>query len=488
MKNAMKNTLKKYIALLLSLLLVFSCLPAQAQAEEQKQEQEQQQEQEQEPYLSFPDVPMSAWYFGAVEFGLSRGWFVGTSDTTFSPSEPMTRAMFVTVLGKRAGIDAALYSSSRFADVPQSSYYSPYVEWAARYQIVMGVGTAVFSPHDGITREQLATFLYRYAAATENDLWYNSDIFYSYSDSNEVSYWAEEAMMWAVNKNILKGSDGKLLPKNTATRAEVAQVLMSCENVLTRSEIKTEPVMPDLSHTWARVATPTYVYSKPGEGKTSKLLSAGTIVSVKPTDDFFWYTLHTDDGEAGCLYGEDIFAYSDSWTLSKKSLSQEAIAEKIEALKKKFPQGSYWNHMGNKIPSGTQTPYSVTSTPCRHSVYGMSYCNRYGGSFLKWRPQYNSLQQCLGFAALLSDEIFGVDAPIYSFTDYNELRVGDHIRLTSSVHSMVVVEKTEKGVIVAEANRNYENCQIFWTRELSRTYFEITHRGEVTYISRYPRL
>ncbi len=195
----------------------------------------------------FEDVKTSAWYYNAVEYAVSEGLFAGTGKTTFSPDGPMTRGMFVTVLGRKAGVDKSQYLTCRFNDVKAGAFYAPYAEWAAAYGIVSGVSETRFSPNDKITREQMASILYRYAKATENDATFSAEAYNSFSDTGKVSGWAAEAFQWAADKGIINGSDGKLNPKNTASRAQVAQIFYAGKDILIKTEVTTEPILPGSS-------------------------------------------------------------------------------------------------------------------------------------------------------------------------------------------------------------------------------------------------
>ena len=86
---------------------------------------------------NFTDVHQGQWFYTAVDYAVNEGLFSGTSATTFSPNTPMTRAMFVRVLGNKAGVDAADYPGSYFLDVPKGTWYTPYVQWADRSQPVV---------------------------------------------------------------------------------------------------------------------------------------------------------------------------------------------------------------------------------------------------------------------------------------------------------------------------------------------------------------
>ncbi len=162
----------------------------------------------------------------------------------------------------------------------------------------------------------------------------------------------------------------------------------------------------------------------------------------------------------------------------------KTVEDRLMELKEQFPPGSYWNHRGIDIEDGTPTWKIVTDIPCDHSAYGDTYCNRYNGATKEFFPQYDYLTQCLGFSSMLSDQIFGEEAPIRIFRDYNELRVGDQIRLTGSWHSMVVIEKEDDYVCVAECDEDSITCEISWGRKILRSDLA-AYGEEIEYITRY---
>lgn len=190
----------------------------------------------------FADVKPTAWYYNAVDYAAAESLFSGTGDGEFSPDMGMTRGMFVTVLGRKSGVSDTKPASSRFSDVKIKDYFSPYTEWAAKYGIVNGTGNGKFSPNDRITREQMAKILYGYAQKTGNDTSVDPSKFEAFPDKGKVSGYAVQAMKWAVSHGIINGSDGRLDPKGTATRAQVAQVFLNAREVLTKTEIVEQPL------------------------------------------------------------------------------------------------------------------------------------------------------------------------------------------------------------------------------------------------------
>ena len=155
--------------------------------------------------------------------------------------------------------------------------------------------------------------------------------------------------------------------------------------------------------------------------------------------------------------------FAVSYYEEPQPITEEEAAATLESLRDAFPDGSYWNHMGLE----EWDEFTVTDIPCDHDLYWDTYCNSYTGGIQELFPQFEPMEQCLGFAALLSDLVFGEDAPVSTFTDYTQLRVGDHIRLELTEHSMTVLTVAEEGITVVECNRDYEHCRISWDRFLS---------------------
>ena len=172
--------------------------------------------------VDFADAAQAAWAGDAIAFVSSHELFQGTGEGSFSPNQPMNRAMLVTVLHRlertpQAGVAA------QFADVSQGAYYTDAVAWASESGIVTGTG-AGFDPEAPISREQLATILYRYMA--KQGVQAEQGSLSAFADGGAVSPWAQEAMGYAVGAGLMTGKDGGTLdPQGTATRAEVAVVL-----------------------------------------------------------------------------------------------------------------------------------------------------------------------------------------------------------------------------------------------------------------------
>jgi len=185
------------------------------------------------PQLPFTDVPVGAWFFPAIDFVFKNQLFAGTTSTTFSPGTAMSRGMFVTVLHRLDGRPEA-GPGGVFLDVADPSiYYFDAVTWANANGIVRGYEDGSFQPARPVTRQEMAAIMHRYATFKDRNTSTTSTVFDSFPDRGQVSEFAVGAMRWATSMEIIRGSsDGRLLPLNTATRAEVAQIILNyCEKV-----------------------------------------------------------------------------------------------------------------------------------------------------------------------------------------------------------------------------------------------------------------
>lgn len=172
----------------------------------------------------FTDVPADHWANDAVAYVYENGLMSGVDETTFSPNGTTTRAMIVTVLYRMAG-EPAVSGGGKFTDVDPNAWYGPAVAWAAANDIVTGVSATSFAPNNPITREQMATILYRYADNQHYDTsaWASLSV---YTDAGQISSYADDAMRWACGAGLLTGTSATTLsPKGTANRAQIAVIL-----------------------------------------------------------------------------------------------------------------------------------------------------------------------------------------------------------------------------------------------------------------------
>ena len=180
------------------------------------------------PAEAFSDLDTSKWYHEGVCYVLRNGIMNGMGDGIFAPDKAMTRAELVTTLYRVAGSPDVEDLENPFEDVADDTWYTDAVIWAANNGVVNGTSETTFTPNALITREQLAAILYRYSGAEAVEEDYLKD----FSDADAISAYAVEAMNWAVAKGLITGmGDGTLAPRGTATRAQVATILMRyCNN------------------------------------------------------------------------------------------------------------------------------------------------------------------------------------------------------------------------------------------------------------------
>ncbi|MDR2355140.1 MAG: S-layer homology domain-containing protein [Clostridiales Family XIII bacterium] len=172
------------------------------------------------------DVKASDWYYNAARYVTGEGLFDAYDATgAFGAGAPMTRAMLVTAL-YRAAASPDVAPSPEFSDVPAGTPLSAAVSWARDAGIVSGMGDGTFRPEASVTREQITAMLFRYARHTGADTRVAGDLA-AFADASEIAGWAEEALAWAVGARIVNGmGDGLVAPRGTATRAQVAQMLL----------------------------------------------------------------------------------------------------------------------------------------------------------------------------------------------------------------------------------------------------------------------
>ncbi len=177
----------------------------------------------------FTDVARDAWYHDAVQWAVDKGIMNGVAPDLFDPDGTATRAMVVTMLWRLAGEPAA--AGSDFSDVTGDSWYADAVAWAASTGAVNGMSADTFAPDAEITREQLATILYRYAQSQGKGFTGAWAFPLDYPDAGDVSDWAYEAMCWMTMNGIIQGmDDGTLDPGANATRAQIATMFQRfCE-------------------------------------------------------------------------------------------------------------------------------------------------------------------------------------------------------------------------------------------------------------------
>lgn len=208
---------KRLLSLALALCLALSLLPGTALAAGEN---------------PFTDVPASHWAHDDITYVYENDLMNGTDGSLFSPESTTTRAQVVTVLYRLAGQPAADWANP-FWDVPASAWFHDAVTWAWENDITGGVSSTHFGAGNAVTREQLATFLYRYAQDQGYDTSARADLS-GYSDAGLVSSYATEALSWANATGLITGTTATTLsPQGSATRAQVATILSRfCQDVI----------------------------------------------------------------------------------------------------------------------------------------------------------------------------------------------------------------------------------------------------------------
>ena len=216
----MRNQRRFWSFLMACVLALTLCVPAMAAVDD----------------TGFSDVAANAWYADAAQYVRDNGIMNGTSGTTFSPNSTMTRAMLATVLYRAAG-SPAVNQTADFRDVSAGAYYSDAAAWASSNGIVTGYGNGLFGSNDPVTREQIATILWRYQGSPAP-----AGTAANFTDQSTISSYAVNAVAWARENGIINGMEGnRFAPKNNATRAQVATILW---NYLQNETPAPEPI-PD---------------------------------------------------------------------------------------------------------------------------------------------------------------------------------------------------------------------------------------------------
>ena len=295
----------------------------------------------------FTDVKSSDWFYEDVAYAFENGLFQGTSDTTFSPNNNMSRGMFVTVLGRSAGIDEEAYRSFSFSDVPVGEYYAPHVNWAYGIGVVNGAGGGKFGPNEPIRRQDLVTMLYRYVAHIGGDTSVgdtsvgDTGAYTRFSDRALVSDYAVAPFQWAVSRRIISGmSATELSPTTYATRAQVAKIFRVAEEFLQPVETPEPTLDADVkSVESAYEATLKNLVDGTREVEVSEVVAAlyadalrleedGLIKNLEICEDAILYEY--EDGVPGGIY-IDLPVFEDSAEAEEFELSPlDEVPEQAE--------------------------------------------------------------------------------------------------------------------------------------------------------------
>ncbi len=199
--------MKKILSVIFAMIMTLSCITAISAASS-----------------GFSDVGADRWSASAIKYAVDRGYMNGVGDGKFDPTGSLTRAMVATVLWRREGAPAPT-APSGFVDVPAGAWYADAVAWAKQTGVVNGMTETTFAPNAFITREQLATMLFRFSSTAPVSVPERADLT-PFADDEKTSAWARESLEWAVEAGLINGTDGnRLLPSGNATREQFAAII-----------------------------------------------------------------------------------------------------------------------------------------------------------------------------------------------------------------------------------------------------------------------
>lgn len=196
-----------------------------------------------EDTLPFKDVGAKKWFYEAVKYVFENELMNGTTADKFEPNTKMTRAMFVTILGRLHG--AKPYESGAFSDVKKNSWYSGYVCWASDNEIFTGFPDNTFRPNESLTREQMATAMTRYVQYLGISPVKDPTAPVTFADNKKIANWAKEFVNYMKTYGLVKGDNaGNFNPKGTLTRAEAATIVQRLHEMINYLRIE-KPITPD---------------------------------------------------------------------------------------------------------------------------------------------------------------------------------------------------------------------------------------------------
>ncbi len=264
----------------------------------------------------FTDVPADAWYASFVDYVYKHNMMAGTSDTTFSPNQTMTRGMLVTVLYSGAG-RLPHSGNNPFSDVGDT-WYTDAVIWCYENGIVAGTSATTFSPNSPVTREQMVTILYKFMDSEWTDVSPRADLSV-YSDNGLITPYAREAFSWAVAAGVVKGASAtELAPQGIATRAQCAVVLQGCREWL-----------------GAMIGAPETTQPAP---------TAPALTEPKPTEHVHQWAHHHEDAEG--YNSEYCVCNACGWSFCIDGMSDEDITH------------TWFEHEDEMMQQGEQHSYT----------------------------------------------------------------------------------------------------------------------------------
>jgi hypothetical protein len=283
----------------------------------------------------YSDLKADAWYMEYVPYMIRNGYMSDTGYGKFEPNATVNRAMFVTILGRIAGVNTSAYNgASKFTDVPEGQWYTPYVNWAVDKGISDGNGNGTFSPKKAITREQMATMIYRYIKAYGMKTWDSYIAAEKFKDSGDISSYATNAVELVRKAGIMDGyEDHSFLPKKTAKRAEAAAV---CYRLIAATEKTTENVFEEFALDYSCNAGVGNSYSS---------------ITINSDGSFTGGMRDLDGGETGSGYpGGTEYSCTFSGRFSTpQRVSEHVYVVRLEEMNLKGTVGEVYYEWGKKV-------------------------------------------------------------------------------------------------------------------------------------------
>lgn len=236
----------RFITLVLAVLLLFSSFSVFAE-------------------VGFSDVKQGTWYYDCVSYNAEKGYVSGYANGNFGPEDSLQRQDFVVILSKVLKADVSSYAhkaNAKLRDIHPNGYYAAAVNWAVDKGLISGYENGKFGVGDYITREQIATILYRCVGTPEIED--GDNLLSDFSDSLSVSAFAKDSMIWAVKNEVIAGSsDKRLMSRNYASRSQICAVIMRIDTRgivqtiierLDTTELITDPPAPVVRKYYFRTA------------------------------------------------------------------------------------------------------------------------------------------------------------------------------------------------------------------------------------------
>jgi uncharacterized repeat protein (TIGR02543 family) len=262
---------KRIVSILLCLSMLLNMIPFSAFALDNRREE------------SFNDVNQNDWFYDSILYAVENEFFSGIKADTFAPNNPMTRAMYVTAIGRIAGVDDSYpVQEGFFSDVEANADYAPYVMWAADQEISQGVGNHIFSPDGLITREQMATFTVRFFDAYKISF-PQTIVKAAPADYDKIEDYAKSAVMKLWNSGLFVGDgEGFFNPKGNATRAEGATFSVRMNQIFANAIVQSQiPEKPGKMRTYSINYNIEYV-SNGGSDIETQHLRKGASLELLP--------------------------------------------------------------------------------------------------------------------------------------------------------------------------------------------------------------